>query len=123
MLLFKISTVNATDPSYVLTTTPPTQTQIELFVATTKEECDSLTENTCFYNDDDMDEVFGGGTGLRSAIEYAKTEGLSNVLINIFGNYLIKENTVLIDYPVVIQGMSNASISTKNLTVRTQCFV
>lgn len=114
MLLFKIRTVNATDPSYVLTTTPPTRTQIELFVATTKEECDSLTENTCFYNDDDMDEVFGGGTGLRSAIEYANTEGLSNVLINIFGNYLIKENTVLIDYPVVIQGMSNASISTKN---------
>lgn len=114
VLLFKSGTVNATNHLTILTHTPPVLSQTELNIATTKAECDSLVGKICFFNQDGIDDIYGRGTGLRSAIEHAKTEGLSNVQINVHGNYLIKANTVLIDYPVVIQGIAQSSISTDN---------
>jgi hypothetical protein len=88
--------------------------QTDLYVANFKEDCISYGESICFFNDPSIDETDGAGTGLRQAILHAKENNLENVKINIIGNYRVKSNTVLVDYPVTINGMEGAKIHTTN---------
>lgn len=88
--------------------------QTDLYVANAKEDCISYGETNCFFNDPSIDESDGVGTGLRQAMLHAKENNLQSVKINIIGQYRIKSNTVLLDYPVTINGMEGAKIHTSN---------
>lgn len=79
-----------------------------LYVATTNSLCGSYTP--CYPNSA-VDEANGVGTGLRDAIDYARDEGLTDVVINILPPYELKSNAVSINYPVTINGLNGGWIS------------
>ena len=81
----------------------------ELFIANTKEECGNIAQ--CFYNDDpDTLEALA----LQKAINFVKTNNLSNPNINILNAYSTKTATVTIDYPLTLTSQSNGYLSTSS---------
>lgn len=84
-----------------------TAVKTEMFVANDAATCG--TKSPCYINSKD-DLASGIGTGLKDAVDVSST----NATISILGNYFVKEQTVLIDKPVTISGVQNASISSES---------
>ncbi|MCL4559379.1 MAG: hypothetical protein M1281_02035 [Chloroflexi bacterium] len=80
------------------------------YVANDASACGSYTP--CYVNSGD-DLAGGLGTGLKDAIDAlgALDPPPSNPTINILGAYAIKNNTVVIDQPVGVQGLNGATIT------------
>jgi hypothetical protein len=85
---------------------PVTATATVVYVANDAAAC--LTNSPCYVNSGDDEPLGGGiGTGFKDAVDVSATP----ITINILGNYLIKDNTVIINMPHTITGVNNSSIS------------
>lgn len=98
---------NAITLAAITAPTPPALLQV--YVANTATDCGSNTP--CFINSGD-DLADGIGTGLKDAINSFSTP----VQINLLGQYLIKNNSILLDQPHVVNGINGASLSTSGTT-------
>lgn len=83
--------------------------QNQLYVANTADLCDGYSN--CFFNDSaDLQESIA----ITKAIDYARTNNITDAIINVLSPYEINSHTVLIDYPVTIVGKNGGWISTSN---------
>lgn len=83
---------------------PVTATGAQVYVANDAAAC--AGQSPCYLNSLD-DKSDGQGTGLKDAVDAATAPGV----INILGNYTVKENNILVDQAHTIQGTGTSSIS------------
>ena len=83
---------------------PVKATSAQVFVANDAASC--AGNSPCYLNSLD-DKSDGMGTGLKDAIDAATTPGVITVL----GNYIVKQNNILVDQAHTIQGTGTSSIT------------
>src|SRR5271157_5570316 len=83
----------------------------DAYIANNPGDCGS--HSPCYINsgDDLTDGANGIGTGLKDAIDASIVNSSSNPVVNILGAYLIKDNAVLINQSITLQGTNNSKLT------------
>ncbi|TLN03831.1 hypothetical protein FDZ74_14565, partial [bacterium] len=98
------STWTRTEQAFLSVPVVPTTSTV--FVANDAAACS--INSPCYINSGD-DLTDGLGTGLKDAIDARAGNLQGNIVV--LGNYAIKSQTVLVDQPVTISGLSDASLT------------
>ncbi|HMD89064.1 MAG TPA: hypothetical protein VKF38_07875 [Anaerolineaceae bacterium] len=81
------------------------------YVANNPGDCGSHSPCYIDSGDDLTDGANGIGTGLKDAIDASIVNSSSNPVVNILGAYLIKDNAVLINQSITLQGTNNSKLT------------